>query len=440
MGPALAGTAPAVLIYDDECAMCRASALWLMRLALAGGALEILPCRAEARRALAALRTRASRTPSPAEQAVQLVKEGRHEAAAGIYTALLAKNPRHADSLKRRAEAYRCMGRYDLALADRLALTRLAPGNPERLTAQGEIRRRLWDFRGALADARRALRLDPRCASGWMLRSECERSLGLYPAALSSAARASACDPGWDWAHVVRAKALNQKGDLEGALEELRAAEALGKGGYAWAWRGVVLRKAGRLPEALEALRKASALQPTNAWVLALRGETRRMLGDADGGLADLLRRERPRLVLIPHAEDANSTHRRVHGLAVSALSALGPDLRCAVAETEYWATMPDPNLMVETPAEAAGDLVAALSFHQGEIERNPYHVLLPCWLADGARRGAELVGGQGGSAPAFRLAALYRLSAWNGAALERAAGPGRVAAAGADLPVIVGP
>ena len=86
----------------------------------------------------------------------------------------------------------------------------------------------------------------------------------------------------------MRAKALNQKGDLEGALEELRAAEALGKGGYAWAWRGVVLRKAGRLPEALEALRKASALQPTNAWVLALRGETRRMLGDADGGLADL--------------------------------------------------------------------------------------------------------------------------------------------------------
>ncbi|OGL11310.1 MAG: hypothetical protein A3I17_03480 [Candidatus Rokubacteria bacterium RIFCSPLOWO2_02_FULL_72_37] len=44
-----AGAPPAVLIYDDECAMCRASALWLMRLALTGGALEILPCRAEAR-------------------------------------------------------------------------------------------------------------------------------------------------------------------------------------------------------------------------------------------------------------------------------------------------------------------------------------------------------------------------------------------------------
>jgi len=158
----------------------------------------------------------------------------------------------------------------------------------------------------------------------------------------------------------------------------------------------------------------------------------------ADTGLSELLRRERPRLMLIPHAEDANSTHRRVRVIAVDALLAAGPDLRCAVAETEYWATMPDPNLMVEAPAEAAGDLVAALSFHKGEIERNPYHVLLPCWLADGARRGAELVGGQGAAAPAFRLAALYRLSMWTGSALERAAGPGRVAAAGDDISSVI--
>ena len=41
---------PAVLIYDGECAMCRASALWLMRLAMAGGELEILPCRSAPRR------------------------------------------------------------------------------------------------------------------------------------------------------------------------------------------------------------------------------------------------------------------------------------------------------------------------------------------------------------------------------------------------------
>jgi predicted DCC family thiol-disulfide oxidoreductase YuxK len=42
--------APATLIYDAECAMCRASALWLMRRALSGGRLEILPCRSGPRR------------------------------------------------------------------------------------------------------------------------------------------------------------------------------------------------------------------------------------------------------------------------------------------------------------------------------------------------------------------------------------------------------
>jgi predicted DCC family thiol-disulfide oxidoreductase YuxK len=41
----------ATLIYDADCPMCRASALWLMRRALSAGALEILPCRSEARRA-----------------------------------------------------------------------------------------------------------------------------------------------------------------------------------------------------------------------------------------------------------------------------------------------------------------------------------------------------------------------------------------------------
>jgi predicted DCC family thiol-disulfide oxidoreductase YuxK len=40
----------AVLIYDGECAMCRASALWLMRRAVLRGQLEILPCRSGPRR------------------------------------------------------------------------------------------------------------------------------------------------------------------------------------------------------------------------------------------------------------------------------------------------------------------------------------------------------------------------------------------------------
>jgi predicted DCC family thiol-disulfide oxidoreductase YuxK len=39
----------AVLIYDGDCSMCRAGALWLMRRALSRGQLEILPCRSGVR-------------------------------------------------------------------------------------------------------------------------------------------------------------------------------------------------------------------------------------------------------------------------------------------------------------------------------------------------------------------------------------------------------
>ncbi|MGH7416656.1 MAG: thiol-disulfide oxidoreductase DCC family protein [Candidatus Rokuibacteriota bacterium] len=40
----------AVLIYDGDCAMCRGSALWLMRRAKVADLLEILPCRSRPRR------------------------------------------------------------------------------------------------------------------------------------------------------------------------------------------------------------------------------------------------------------------------------------------------------------------------------------------------------------------------------------------------------
>ena len=45
------GPERATLVYDAECAMCRASALWLMRRAIRAGRLEILPCRSPVRRA-----------------------------------------------------------------------------------------------------------------------------------------------------------------------------------------------------------------------------------------------------------------------------------------------------------------------------------------------------------------------------------------------------
>jgi hypothetical protein len=81
---------------------------------------------------------------------------------------------------------------------------------------------------------------------------------------------------------------------------------------------------------------------------------------------------------------------------------------------------MDDPNLMVEISERDLADMIAGTSFHVGEVERNPYHAMLPGWLLDNVRRGSELVGGQGGAAPNFTFAILQRLRLWRGGKVEQ--------------------
>ncbi len=136
--------------------------------------------------------------------------------------------------------------------------------------------------------------------------------------------------------------------------------------------------------------------------------------------IANLLREERPRAVFFPHDKDWNSTHEGVHWLVMDALASLGPQFECYTVETEFWGQCDDPNLAVESSEADVADLVAGLSFHVGEVRRNPYHILQPTWMMDNVRRGAELVGGQGGGAPSFTFATLYRLRRWRAGKLER--------------------
>ena len=87
---------------------------------------------------------------------------------------------------------------------------------------------------------------------------------------------------------------------------------------------------------------------------------------------------------------------------------------------------MATPNLMVESSATDLADMMMALSFHVGEVQRNPYHLLVPAWMQDNVRRGGELVGGQGGAAPDFIFCTLYRLRRWSAGRLEATYAGGR--------------
>ncbi len=136
--------------------------------------------------------------------------------------------------------------------------------------------------------------------------------------------------------------------------------------------------------------------------------------------ISDILQEHQPRVILFPHERDWNGTHIGTHYLVVDALKQMPASFECFTVETEFWGAMDDPNLMVEVSANNLADLIAATTFHVGEVARNPYHLLLPAWMMDNVRRGAEVAGGQGGAAPDFAFAALYRLRKWSQGKLVR--------------------
>lgn len=141
----------------------------------------------------------------------------------------------------------------------------------------------------------------------------------------------------------------------------------------------------------------------------------------------DLLTQHRPRVIFFPHELDWNSTHIGTHLLLLDSLPRMPKDFSCHVVETEFWGQMQTPNLMVESSAADVADLVTALTFHVGEVRRNPYHLSLPAWMIDNVRRGTELVGGQGGAAPDYTFATLYRWRRWTQGKLEKVLDGGRL-------------
>jgi LmbE family N-acetylglucosaminyl deacetylase len=145
--------------------------------------------------------------------------------------------------------------------------------------------------------------------------------------------------------------------------------------------------------------------------------------------IADILAQQKPRVIVFPHDADWNSSHIGTHYLVMDALKSLPADFTCYAVETEFWGAMASPNLMVEVSPQDLGDLMTALTFHIGEVKRNPYHLSLPAWMQDNVRRGGEVVGGQGVAAPDYIFATLYRLQKWRQGGLEKMYDGGRLLA-----------
>ncbi|MDE1182378.1 PIG-L family deacetylase [Paraburkholderia sp.] len=129
--------------------------------------------------------------------------------------------------------------------------------------------------------------------------------------------------------------------------------------------------------------------------------------------LAGIFDAYRPRLILFPHDADGSATHIGTHALTRDALALYAQPVW--LAQTEFWATLAEPNLLVELSGGTVCTMLEALTCHRKEIERNPYHLRLTSWLADSVRRGGETVFGAGLTPPAYPFGALYRMDRWDG-------------------------
>ncbi|HUR47791.1 MAG TPA: PIG-L family deacetylase, partial [Candidatus Saccharimonadales bacterium] len=97
--------------------------------------------------------------------------------------------------------------------------------------------------------------------------------------------------------------------------------------------------------------------------------------------IIEILSQQQPSVIFFPHDRDWNSSHIGTHHLVMDALKQMPPDFETFAVETEFWGAMDAPNLMVESSEKDLVDLITALTFHVGEVKRNPYHVRLPAWM-----------------------------------------------------------
>ena len=143
-------------------------------------------------------------------------------------------------------------------------------------------------------------------------------------------------------------------------------------------WLGFDLESTGA--HGLEHINPAARQKDPEQWVNAV------------SVIATTLTKNRPRVIFFPHEGDWNSTHIGTHFLVMDALKTLPLDFECFLVETEFWRPMANPNLMVESSLNDVADLMGALTFHVGEVKRNPYHLRLPAWMQDNVRRSGSIV------------------------------------------------
>ncbi len=133
----------------------------------------------------------------------------------------------------------------------------------------------------------------------------------------------------------------------------------------------------------------------------------------------ELIEKFQPEILFFPHGKDRHPTHCGTNLLVFDALQKMPQTFSCFTVENEFWQALDAPNCLVELDEEIVSDLITALTFHIGEVERNPYHLSFPAWLIDNVRRGSEIIGSKGAGAQNFNFGVLHKISLFKNGKLQ---------------------
>lgn len=115
-----------------------------------------------------------------------------------------------------------------------------------------------------------------------------------------------------------------------------------------------------------------------------------------------------PDVVISPHLADHHPAHIETARMVQAFLSANAKSI--VWLQTEYWQQNGFANEFLPLSTEHVIQIGEALQKHRGEISRNPYHLRLPAWYIDQARRAQELLTNFGGAvAPQFMFGQLLQ-------------------------------
>ena len=199
-----------------------------------------------------------------------------------------------AEALDAYSEARALLDRYDVpGNVDRAIglLTRATATDPkfaEAYAALGDaqwIRYQYLDKRSevaarATAAVMEALRIDPEAAPVYYSLGNMQYRTGQYESAVASLRRAIELQPDADDPHRLLGLVLAAKGDVDAAVVELHRAIDMLPRWNNYMSLGYALHTAGRYNDAIDALRKAIELQPSNSEAYQLLGTTYHMIGD----------------------------------------------------------------------------------------------------------------------------------------------------------------